>query len=108
VRNVLYLKGHMVMIGSFNGRGAAAVARALWEYEPLLGTLALLGLLRAGLAAPPAPAVIDPARRRDLWVVLAFALPYLLSQLLYERTYQRFLLPLLPYACILAAYRCMA
>jgi hypothetical protein len=42
--------------------------------------------------------------RRDLWVVLAFVVPYALVLLLYERTYERFVIPLLPFAACAGAY----
>jgi hypothetical protein len=46
----------------------------------------------------------DLERTKDLAVVLAYAIPYLVAIGLYARTYQRFVIPLLPYLACLAAY----
>ena len=58
--------------------------------------LALARILRSARAP-------DGERGRDLIVVLAHALPYLAAVILYERTYSRFVIPLLPYAAVLSA-----
>jgi hypothetical protein len=100
--------GHIVDLAMFNGRGFATVARSLWEYDPLIAALALLGL---------ACALVDVVRRRDrapdpdlperrdaLLVVLAYVVPYAIAIGLYQRTYQRFALPLVPFECALAAF----
>jgi hypothetical protein len=103
VGSTLKLSGHSIRLDRFNGGGAAKVLAALWSYEPLLLVLAAGGAL-VGLRAlfrrdPPA----DAGRWRDLAVVAAHAVPYLAAILLYEPTRQRFLIPLLPYAAVLAA-----
>jgi hypothetical protein len=50
---------------------------------------------------------LEKERIGDLAVILAHVVPYLIVIGLYERTYQRFLLPLLPYVACLAAYAVM-
>ncbi|MBI5363282.1 MAG: hypothetical protein HZA53_08890 [Planctomycetes bacterium] len=88
--------GHTVFLGMFNGRGFANVWNALLGFEPVLLLLALLGVVLW----------LARSRRgsRDLLVVLAYVGPYLLVIGLYERTYERFVLQLVPFlACAAVA-----
>jgi hypothetical protein len=39
-----------------------------------------------------------------VWVVLAFVVPYTIVIGMYGRTYQRFVLPLMPFECVMAGY----
>lgn len=88
--------GHTVFLGMFNGRGFLQVAGTLTGFEPLLTALALLGF------------VLWCARVRrfspELRVVLAYVVPYLVVIGLYERTYERFVLQLVPFLACAAAY----
>lgn len=98
------LSGHSVVLGVFNGRGFAKVFAALWNYEPWILGLAGLGgaIFLARIATRKAR--IEGEMRGDLLVALAYAAPYLVAIGLYERTYQRFSIPLLPYMTVLAGY----
>lgn len=91
------LAEHAVDLSQFYGRGFGVVAQSLWHYEPLLCVLLVLALLALMLLR-------ERTDGRALAVVLAFALPYLLAIGLFERTYERFVLPLLPYLAVLAAW----
>ncbi len=99
----LALSHHRVFLDLFNGRGFATVWRSLAEYDPLLTGLALLGLVTAGVLLVTRARALGTRRAGDLVIVLAHALPYLVAIGLYQRTYQRFALPLVPYLSILAA-----
>lgn len=101
------LSGHIVMLASFNGKGFPKVLDALIGYEPWLFALALAGLVLAVQRVVTSKNRIDRARLSDLVVILAHALPYLIVIGLYQRTYQRFVLPLVPYLACLAAYAVM-
>jgi hypothetical protein len=105
-RAELDIGGHRFFLDELRGEGARIVFRSLWSYEPvLLGLLALaavMGLLRLWLR-DGATRDDDFRRQRDTWVVLAFALPYLLVIALYARTYERFVVPLLPYFAVAAS-----
>jgi hypothetical protein len=90
---------------SFAGFGGIpALARIVWEFDPVLAALSLAGAsiglarLRRWLAGP------DRDARLDLLVVLAYALPYFGALALDPSVQERFLLPLLPYLACLAAY----
>ncbi len=100
--------GHLLFLEAFDFGGVRTVARALWSYEPALLIATLIGialwLLARVRARGKAAQEDDFTRRRDLWVLLAFALPYALVLLLYNRTYERFLLPLVPLMACAAAY----
>ncbi|MFM7298537.1 MAG: hypothetical protein ACKO4Q_15135 [Planctomycetota bacterium] len=104
----LYLGGHEIFLKQFLGRGIEPTFRSLVSYEPALlvllvvaGVLVLPRLLRK---PDDAPKFDTFTRRRDTWVVLSFVVPYALLVLAYERTYERFLLPLLPYLALAAAF----
>lgn len=91
---------HSIALGQFAGKGFPVVAHVAWNYEPAL--VVLLGLALVALVAlRGAP---EATRCRERLVVLAFALPYLLVIGLFERTYERFLLPLVPLAAVFAAW----
>jgi hypothetical protein len=103
------LSGHHIDLAWFNGSGLPTVFATLRDYEPLIAALALGGAavwivraLRRRFGSQRAP--IDAEKRADLFVVLAYALPYLLAIVLFQRTYQRFVIPLVPYMACLAAY----
>lgn len=106
--SMVHLSGHIVDLAMFNGRGFATVARSLWEYDPSICALAALGLViaAAGLVRRRFRTRADVGRdlRDELWIVLAFVIPYLVAIGMYQRTYQRFVLPLVPYECALAAW----
>ena len=100
---VLHVSGHQVFLSQFNGQGFAILLEALASFEPLLLALAVLGCLVAPLLRLRDQRLGEDGTGsvRDTLVVLSFALPYLLVTGLYERNYERFVLPLLPYlACV--------
>jgi 4-amino-4-deoxy-L-arabinose transferase-like glycosyltransferase len=98
----LELSGHVIYSGLFNGRGFATLARTLADYEPWIGATALGGGVLL-LAARLSGARLERGRARALLVVLAYALPFLLAIGLYQRTYQRFVIPLVPFLALVAA-----
>jgi hypothetical protein len=104
--HVFDLGGHMIFLDQFNGRGFAAIARALWSYEPVLLALGGLALAFVPLRLGSPERVADPGSggTRDAWIALACSLPYLAAVGLYERTYERFVIPLVPYAAVAAAF----
>jgi hypothetical protein len=99
---------HRIFLDEFAGRGFAELARILASHEPVLAALALLGITAWLARGRAARAAVDPGRRRDFAVALAFALPYALALGLYSRTYERFAIPLLPYLACGAAFAASA
>jgi len=104
------LQGQAVGIGShafhfdeIHGRGFRVIAWTLWSYEPILLALlaiALLLLVRRLLQ----PRVVDAAARARALVLAAFVLPYVVAIGLYDATYERFVIPLLPGLALCAAW----
>lgn len=98
------LAGHSIGLSMFNGLGFEKTFMALCNYEPwILGSSLLGGAILLARILLRRTRIEDGARA-DLFVVLAYALPYLVAIGLYQRTYQRFVIPLLPYLCCLSAY----
>ena len=106
--STVVLMGHMIALTSFNGDGFTLLSKALWGYDPLITATFALGalvLLAELLVARVRRSTHSSAgTRRDLLVVLAFAVPYAAAIGLYHFSGQRFLLPLLPYLVCVAAY----
>lgn len=108
--STLNLSGHLVALRLFNGGGFRKVFDALIGYEPWMTLLGALGLVLALVAAfsrrrttdEHEPSAAD--RRRDVLIVLAYVIPYALAIGLYQRTYQRFALPLVPFLACAASY----
>jgi len=93
---------HRVAFDAFDGSGFATVLRTLWTWEPALGLLVALACL-VWLATRGRRVPESPDRCRDRRVVLAFCVPYLLVIGAYAETYERFLLPLVPFLAVFAA-----
>lgn len=102
-QDVLVSGIHGVRLADFGGGGFAALAAALWSYDPLILVLGLAGLAWA-LVRTRCLTGLEVGRRRDVYVVLAHALPFLVAFGLFDRTFQRFAIPLLPYLATLAGY----
>jgi hypothetical protein len=96
--------GHIPYFEGVNGDGFGVVWGTLAGYEPWILALAIVGSVLAIQRVIAARAEHDVERAKDLAIVLAHALPYFLAIGLYPRTYQRFVIPLLPYLCCLAGY----
>jgi len=92
---------HELALSDFDGTGFDVARRVLWSYDPLLfalivaAVLVLLARARRLAAAPPST---------DVAVALAFALPYLFVIGIFGKTYERFVLPLLPFLACFAAW----
>src|SRR5262249_41816475 len=79
--------GHIVGLELFNGRGFGVIAETLAAYDPWVTGLALLGLVTVLALLVRGKLPLDAERKRDLVVVLAYAVPYLVAIGLYQRTY---------------------
>jgi hypothetical protein len=99
----LIFANHAIEYAWFDGTGFARIARTLWWYEPALLALLLFAALALALPRAPASGGEDGARRAR-WVVLAYVVPYTLVIGVYGETYERFVLPLLPFAACFVAF----
>jgi len=100
---VLKYGGHEIPLELFHGQGFARMARFLAWNEPWLlwaGGVGLVVLFGSWIRRPRA---LPAERLRDAAVVLAHALPYAFMLGLYKKTFDRYLLPLLPVLALVAA-----
>ena len=99
----LTLAGHTIHLSKLTGRGFWILGGSFALFDPALTLLAVGGAL-AGLAHMlRARDEAARERRRDVWVVLGYALPYLLVFGIYDLTFERFGLPLIPLLAVAAA-----
>jgi len=100
--SVLQQSKHRVYLELFRGVGFFLLGRALWNWEPALTLGAACGAI-VWLLTRRRPTSLA-ARPGDRLVVLSFVMSYALAIGLYQRSYERFLLPLLPFLAVLAAW----
>jgi hypothetical protein len=86
------LGGHLLYFEGFRGGGLRVFLRTALGFDPWLSLWAAAGACLALAGLRRWRAVSD-----STWIALAFALPYALVLALYDRTYERFLTPLIPY-----------
>lgn len=94
-------RSHLIRFADLNGYGFVLVARFLYEHDPVLLGLSALGIA-LGL-----PAIARRFKDKNLLIVLSYAVPYLLALGIFSHTYERFLIPLLPYLAVLSAVAVM-
>ena len=97
----LELSGHRIYLELFNGAGLSELIESFSAYDPWIALASLAGgcvLAARWLRGARA----DRERRRALAIVLAYALPFALALALYQRTYQRFAIPLVPFLALAA------
>lgn len=93
---------HTLDLHDWKGLGFLTLARTLVFYEP--GLLALLALAFAAWFARKLEIYRPWERWSDFWVAASFALPYLIVTGLFRNTFERFLIPLVPYLAACAAW----
>jgi hypothetical protein len=99
--NTLEWGGHTLHLEKIDGTGLRTIIELLWGHEPVLLALAALGLVVA-LVRSARPSKLEAQTKADAWVACAYALPYTLALGVFGETFDRFLLPLLPYFAVLA------
>ena len=99
---VLNLSGQPLLLERFDGTGFRAIAQSLWSYDPLILVLASAGSVWLGLRLLRRRAFGSTERKSELFVLAVFLVPYILVIGLYRETWERFLLPLLPYFALAA------
>lgn len=97
----LHLSGHGLKLSEFDFTGFVPLAPVFLDFDPLIAVFATIGLVTC--AASLVRTRFHLEHGREVLVVLAHALPYLFMICFWQRSFQRFLMPLLPYVAILAA-----
>jgi hypothetical protein len=90
--------------GMFDGSGFARLGRTLWYYEPVLTLFVALALATTFATRGKRPLGAKPVDRADALVVASYVAPYLLLAGFFSETFERFLLPLVPYFAVFAAW----
>jgi len=106
--STLNLTGHRLHLERFHGRGFALIPRWLWSFDPLLLIAAGLGIVRGAWTLTPrrrpASRPSGPAGpRRAALVIAAYAVPFFLVLGSFDHAWDKYVLPLLPVTCLLAA-----
>ena len=99
----LGIGSHAFHFDEIHGRGFRVIGWTLWSYEPVLLGLLSLAVCLLALRLPRLREIAAESRRRTL-VVAAFVLPYVVMIGIYDSTYERFVIPLLPCLVVLAAW----
>lgn len=93
---------HTLDLHDWKGLGFVTLARTLVFYEP--GLLALLALACAAWFVRKLEIYRPWERWSDFWIAASFALPYLVVTGLFRNTFERFLIPLVPYLAVCGAW----
>jgi hypothetical protein len=101
----LNLSGQPLLLERFRGSGFPAMVSNLLSYDPVILVAALLGgallasrLRRGGWRA------LDADLRGDVLVACSFLVPYLVVIGMYDESWERFLLAILPYLATAGGY----
>ncbi len=97
--------GHAIPLSAMSGSGWIIAGRILWEEDPVLLVLGLLGM--SLLAFRAAAALRHPrslTRNPRLAVLASYLVPYGLILVLNEQTADRYVLPILPGLAVAAAF----
>ncbi len=98
----LQLANQQLWFSDFHGRGARVVFLTLRSFEPLT---ALFALLAAGVwILRAARKQLDSQRAKDCAVLCCYAVPYLAFLCAFDKSMQRFVLPLVPLLACMAAW----
>ena len=104
--SLLLDKMHGLDVSYFSGRGFGAMLDALANYDPWLSAFALLGIIvavsRAVRARAPDERLFG-SRGRDVMVLVTHGATHVIAFGVFNNTFQRFIMPVVPYLCLLAA-----
>ena len=101
--DILKYGGHEIDLGLFRGAGFAKLDDFLRWNDPTLLWGSLAGLLVVLGTFFARRCKVSRSRLADVGVLLAHAVPYTIALGLFEKTFERYLLPLLPILSLLSA-----
>ncbi len=98
------LSGHHVFMQQFSGGGFPILALALKDYEPWMTAVGAVGAFLWIVCRWRARDLLRVRGNEALWVIAAWCVPYAIAIGMYDISYERFLIPLLPLFACSAAY----
>jgi hypothetical protein len=96
-------KMHGLDLSDFTGHGFGGMFTGIVQYDPWLGAFAGVGLVVVITRVMRSRELLFGTRGRDAAVLLAHGLTHVVAFGMFDRTFQRFLMPVVPYMCLLAA-----
>ncbi|MBM3990773.1 MAG: hypothetical protein FJ298_07160 [Planctomycetes bacterium] len=100
----MWMGGHALYTERFHARGLRVMLNTLLGFDPWLLALSALGALMVVIAPARRRVDRDVEMRSAAWICLGYAAPFVLVFGVYDMTYDRFVLPLVPLLAILAVW----
>jgi hypothetical protein len=104
--STLTLAGHTIHLSKLTGRGFWILGSSFALFDPVVTLLALVAAIPWLAGTLRAKDGIERELRRDAWVCLGYALPFFAVFGMYELTFERFALPVVPLLAVAAACGC--
>lgn len=102
----VWMGGHALYTERFHARGFGVLAKTFAGFDPLLLALAAGSTLMWLVARLRGRLESSRERAAALWICLGYLLPFVLVFGIYDMTYDRFVLPLVPLLAVAIAWGC--
>ena len=102
----VWMGGHALYTERFHARGFGVLAKTFAGFDPLLLALALGSVVLWLVARLRGRLALSRERTAALWTCLGYTLPFVLVFGIYDMTYDRFVLPLVPLLAVAVAWGC--
>ena len=102
----VWMGGHALYTERFHARGFGVLAKTFAGFDPLLLALAVGAALLWLVAHLRGRLELSRERTASLWICLGYLLPFVLVFGIYDMTYDRFVLPLVPLLAVTVAWGC--
>ena len=96
----VWMGGHALYTERLNFRGFSVMANTFLGFDPWLVVLGGIAGIAWSVARVRGVRAGEPERRRDLLVLLGYALPFVVVFGVYDMTYDRFVLSLVPFVAL--------
>lgn len=100
----MWMGGHALYVERFHARGFGVLLNTFLGFDPWLLALSTLALVSIGVARLRGRIKASGPSRPAAWILLGYAAPFVLVFGVYDMTYDRFVLPLVPLLAILVAW----
>lgn len=102
--DAIWLGGHPIFLGRITGRGFGTLANTFFAFDPVLTALVALAAVLALWQLVRVRSNVDAGLRSEVWVCAGYVATFVIVFGMYDATYDRFALPLVPFAAIAAAW----